>query len=680
MRLDDSVDAIKGIGAKTREYFEKLGVTSVGSLLSFYPRRYDSFEEPQDIRSLKAGDTGVICSSVTNVIEPKIRSKIKIITCKASDPTGEIDMIWFNQPYVKYELKPGYHYIFRGKVTGTPGKLSMEQAKIFKREDYYKLQNSLQPVYSLTKGLTNNAVTKAMKQALTLSGELPEYIPAGIRKQFGLIKKNHALTEMHFPKSTDTLKEARKSLVFEEFFLFGCFLKAMSQGKSRDDGTVLNNTELCDKLIKSLPYSLTEDQENAFNEIKKDLSSGQVMARLIQGDVGSGKTVIAELAMLMAAADHHQAAIMVPTEVLAAQHYKSMKETFDSFGINTVLLTGSLSASEKKKIREDIKEHRADIIVGTHTLLQDKTEFADLVLCVTDEQHRFGVNQRKNFGQKNEKAHILVMSATPIPRTLALIMYGDMDISLIKQLPGGRKKIKNCVVGPEYRPTAYKFIRDEIEKGRQAYVICPMISSDDGEMGENVEDYSEALSETMGNSITVEKLHGKMSPEEKNEVMKRFSENIANILVSTTVVEVGVNVPNATVMMIENAERFGLAQLHQLRGRVGRGDYQSYCIFMYGKASEESKERLNILRDSNDGFEIAAKDLELRGPGDLFGIRQCGDMYFKLGDIYNDANTLKDAYEAVSTLSDEEILNIISKMFESSAKEVFKFLENYVTI
>ncbi len=681
MELKDPVSAIKGIGEKTQKLFEKLGVKSVGELLTFYPARYDTFSDPKPIAELRDGEDGVICGLVSKVVMPAYASRIKILTCTVTDSSGSMELVWFNQPYVKYELKSGYHFIFRGKVRLKGKKLQLEQPKIFKREDYYRLQTALQPVYHLTAGLNNNTVRKSMKQALAITGELPEFVPLKFRKKFELLKKNHAVTEMHFPKSYDTLVEARRSLVFEEFFLFMVFLRQMSLGREvKESGIAISDNGSCDDLIGSLPYELTPDQLQTFEEIKKDLTSGRVMARLIQGDVGSGKTVVAELALLMTASSGHQGAIMAPTEVLAKQHYETMQRDMDRYGLKCCLLVGSMTAAEKKKAYSDIAEHRADIVIGTHTLFQEKLIFDDLALCVTDEQHRFGVKQRENLSKKGVSPHILVMSATPIPRTLAMMLYGDMDISRITTMPSDRMAIKNCVVGQSYRNTAYNFIKKQVDEGRQAYIICPMIDSEEDSELENVTDYTESLKELFGNTVKIDKLHGKMKPKEKNEVMDRFKNGETDILVSTTVVEVGVNVPNATVMMIENAERFGLAQLHQLRGRVGRGKHQSYCIFVYGRESDEIKERLGVLLKSNNGFEIANEDLRMRGPGDLFGIRQCGEMYFKLGDVYNDATLLNSANEAVNSLEDRELNDIVQKMYEGGAKEVFQFFDNYVTI
>ncbi|MCR5822972.1 MAG: ATP-dependent DNA helicase RecG [Lachnospiraceae bacterium] len=681
MELTDSVSAIKGIGEKTQKLFGKLGINSVGELLTYYPARYDTFKDPGAIAELKPGEDGVICGLVSKVVEPRYASRIKVLTCIVTDPSGSIELVWFNQPYVKYELKSGYHFIFRGKVNLKGRKLQMEQAKVYKREEYYRLQTALQPVYRLTSGLTNNALRKAMQQALTITGDLPEYVPLKIRKKYEFLKKNHAVTEMHFPKSYETMVEARRSLVFEEFFLFMVFLREMALGREEQESVAkISDDGSCDDFIRKLPYSLTEDQAKVFEEVRKDMTSGRVMARLIQGDVGSGKTVIAELALLMTARSGYQGAIMAPTEVLAKQHYDSMSRDLKQYGINCVLLVGSQGAAEKKKIYRMIAAHEADVVIGTHTLFQEKLEFDNLALCITDEQHRFGVRQRENLSKKGIRPHILVMSATPIPRTLAMMMYGDMDISRITTMPAERLPVKNCVVGQSYRNTAYNFIKKQVDEGRQAYVICPMVDGEEDSELQNVTDYTESLKTFYGDSVSVEKLHGKMKAAEKNDIMERFKNGEIRVLVSTTVVEVGVNVPNATVMMVEDAERFGLAQLHQLRGRVGRGDKQSYCIFICGKESEEAMERLNILLKSNNGFDIANEDLKMRGPGDLFGIRQCGEMYFKLGDVFNDAEIMNSANEAVASLSDRELEETVQKMYDGGAKEVFQFFNNYVTI
>ncbi len=679
--LSDKVNSIKGIGEKTGGYFSKLAVNTVGELLTFYPRRYECFGEAVDINNLKEGEVQAICASVTGVVEPRYNSRVKIITATVQDTSGKLELVWFNQPYIKYELKAGYHFIFRGKVVKKGRRLQMEQAKIYRREEYTLLRSSLQPVYSLVSGLSNNLVTKSMKQALVASDDFPEFIPASVRKEFSLVKKSKALEEVHFPKNFDTLSDARRSLIFEEFFLFSVMLKNINMLKERESGApVIRNTQVAERLIESLPFELTRDQLAAFEDIKRDLASGRVMTRLIQGDVGSGKTIIAALALLITAASGYQGAIMVPTEVLARQHFETLTELLTPFDIKVVLLSGANTAKEKKEAKAALVTGEAAVAVGTHALFQNNVEFKDLALCITDEQHRFGVEQRDKLHEKAEKTHILAMSATPIPRTLAMMLYADMDISKINTKPSDRLPVKNCVVGIEYRETAYKFIKNQVEQGHQAYIICPMIDENEANDLENVTDYAKSLKELWGEEVVVGILHGRMKNDMKNQVMEAFSKGEIQVLVSTTVVEVGVNVSNATVMMIENAERFGLAQLHQLRGRVGRGKDQSYCIISHGQCGEDSLERLEVLKNSTDGFFIANEDLRLRGPGDIFGTRQCGEMYFKIGDIYSDSSIFNQAYEAAGNLSAGELEKIVAKLIDSEANYMFHFMDKYCNI
>ncbi len=682
MNLNDSVDSVKGIGEKTRSLFEKLNVNTVGQLLTYYPRDYEAFAAPTPISALREGCIGVIEASVSGISETRAGARrMTILTCTAKDPSGSVQLTWFNQPYLKKQLSMGYRYIFRGKISKKGNMLKMEQPKFYKREEYLRLQNVLQPVYPLTKGLTNNLVSKSMKQALSLAGELPEYVPMALRKQYGLLKRKNTLEEIHFPKSRETMLEARKSLVFEEFFLFSVFLRELAgQKEEKTSEFIFAPVKECDELISSLPYTLTNDQKTVWEEIKKDVADGGVMARLVQGDVGSGKTILAMLTLLMTVKNGCQGCLMVPTEVLAKQHFDSAVKLLAPFGVRITLLVGSMTAKEKRLAYEKMAAQETDVIIGTHALIQEKAEYARLGLVITDEQHRFGVKQRERLAGKGMQPHILVMSATPIPRTLAMMLYGDMDISVIKELPAERLPIKNCVVGTDYRETAYKFIEKQIAAGHQAYIICAMVEESETSDLENVTDYTEQLKERFGNGIIVEALHGKMHPEEKNMIMERFASGEIKVLVSTTVVEVGVNVPNATVMMIENAERFGLAQLHQLRGRVGRGSAQSYCIIMSGAGDEDTKQRLEILNKSNDGFFIASEDLRLRGPGDLFGIRQSGDMTFKIGDIYQDADCLKEANEAANALSAADRKKIMDEMRQNGANDIFLFLETYSTI
>lgn len=656
MNYNDSIDKIKGIGEKTKKAFQKMGIETVQDLLEHYPRGYEEFTLPVPIAQITEGEVATIEASL--VKSPRIKQvrNLHILNVQVKDSSGTLSVTWFNMPFLMNKLRLGSHYLFRGKVRRVNNVLVMEQPKIyFDKNEYYKLLKVLQPVYPLAEGITNNLIIKSIQQIHKNLEFAKDYIPRSIVRKYDLMDRTKALKEIHFPKDKSSMYKARKRLAFDEFFLYSLALRRMKESKAYQYSSFqMKEIHECDELIKSLPYNLTGAQVSAWEDIKKDMTSGFVMNRLIQGDVGSGKTILAILALLMAAKNGYQACIMVPTEVLAKQHYKSIFDLLSKFGVSVCLLTGSMTAKEKKEAYELIKNHMVDIIVGTHALIQEKVIYDNLALVITDEQHRFGVKQREDLMGKGSKPHVLVMSATPIPRTLAIILYGDLDISVINELPARRLPIKNCVVNTLYRPTAYRFIEKQVEMGRQAYIICPMVEESEMIEAENVIDYTQQLKEALPSNICVEYLHGKMKPKEKNEIMERFARGEIQILVSTTVVEVGVNVPNATVMMVENAERFGLAQLHQLRGRVGRGEHQSYCIFVCGTQSREAKERLEILNKSNDGFYIAEEDLKLRGPGDIFGIRQSGDLDFKIGNIYTDAEVLKLAAEAAKSLNDEE--------------------------
>lgn len=649
---------LKGIGEKTEKLFYKAGVEKVNDLLRYYPRYYDVFEEPVLIRDLECDRTQAIKGTVVREVSVKRVRNLQVVTGYLRDERGDaIKATWFNSPYLKGKLTIGSTFIFRGFVKENYSNFSIEQPKIFGIAEYNKKKGEMQPVYPLVSGLTNNMVQKAVKQALKLV-ETEEFLPKKIRNKYGLEGLQQTIEHIHYPTDKNQLYSARKRLIFDEFFMFIYNIRNL-----KDKNTEIHNRHILEEpkevktLINNLPYELTNAQKRTWEEIKRDISSTKVMNRLIQGDVGSGKTIIAFFALITAALNNGQGAMMAPTEVLARQHYDNLIELIKEHNINVnpVVLVGSMTAKEKRDAYKVIESGDADIIIGTHALIQEKVNYNNLTLVVTDEQHRFGVRQREAISEKGEHPHIMVMSATPIPRTLAIIMYGDLDISVIDELPANRLPIANCVVGTDYRPNAYDFMTKQIAKGRQVYVICPTVEYSEAVEGENVIEYAEKLKRIMPVSVNIEFLHGRMKPAEKNEIMDRFANNQIQILVSTTVVEVGVNVPNATVMMVENAERFGLAQLHQLRGRVGRGKYQSYCIFINGSGKKEALERLNILCKSNDGFLIANEDLKLRGPGDFFGVRQSGDFEFRLGDIMNDANILKQASEAVELILNEEV-------------------------
>lgn len=649
---------LKGIGEKTEKLFYKAGIEKVNDLFLYYPRYYDVFEEPVLIRDLECDRTQAIKGTVVREVSVKRVRNLQVVTGYLRDERGDaIKATWFNSPYLKGKLTIGSTFIFRGFVKENYSNFSIEQPKIFGIAEYNKKKGEMQPVYPLVSGLTNNMVQKAVKQAIKLV-ETEEFLPEKIRNKYGLEGLQQAIEHIHYPTDKNQLYSARKRLIFDEFFMFIYNIRNL-----KDKNTEIHNRHILEEpkevktLINNLPYELTNAQNRTWEEIKRDISSTKVMNRLIQGDVGSGKTIIAFFALITAALNNGQGAMMAPTEVLARQHYDNLIELIKEHNINVnpVVLVGSMTAKEKREAYKVIESGDADIIIGTHALIQEKVNYNNLTMVVTDEQHRFGVRQREAISEKGEHPHIMVMSATPIPRTLAIIMYGDLDISVIDELPANRLPIANCVVGTDYRPNAYDFMTKQIAKGRQVYVICPTVEYSEAVEGENVIEYAEKLKRIMPVSVNIEFLHGRMKPAEKNEIMDRFANNQIQILVSTTVVEVGVNVPNATVMMVENAERFGLAQLHQLRGRVGRGKYQSYCIFINGSGKKEALERLNILCKSNDGFLIANEDLKLRGPGDFFGVRQSGDFEFRLGDIMNDANILKQASEAVELILNEEV-------------------------
>ena len=657
----ESVTSLKGIGEKTAGLFARLGIYTVEDLLHDYPRAYDAYEEPVPVGKLQENTTAAVAGQLLKTPSVRRFKNIQVIVATVKDMTGSLQLTWYNMPYLRNTLQMGQFLVFRGRAVKKGGRLTMEQPEIFTPEAYEAVRDSMQPIYGQTKGLGNKAIVRAVAQALEQRQLEREYLPPSLREKYELAEYNYAIEHIHFPSSRQELLFARKRLVFDDFFFFLLAVRRLKE-KRQDcrSSFVMSHASQVDQLIEALPYSLTEAQNKVLKEVSRDLESGLVMNRLIQGDVGSGKTIIAVLALLQTACNGFQGALMAPTEVLARQHFESITGLFKTYNIEktAVLVTGSMTAKEKRTAYEKIASHEADIIVGTHALIQEKVHYHRLGLVITDEQHRFGVGQREALGSKGQEngslPHVLVMSATPIPRTLAIILYGDLDISVIDQMPANRLPIKNCVVNTGYRERAYQFIAREVAAGRQAYVICPMVEASEMIEAENVLDYTKLLRQKLPETITVEYLHGKMKGKEKNQIMERFAAGEIQVLVSTTVVEVGVNVPNATVMMIENAERFGLAQLHQLRGRVGRGSHQSYCIMVNCSEQEGTQERLDILNRSNDGFYIASEDLKLRGPGDFFGIRQSGDMEFKLADIYTDAGLLKTVSEEVNRILDED--------------------------
>lgn len=669
---------LKGVGEKTEKLFQKIGITTAEELLRYYPRTYDIYEEPVEIASAEEDKTVSIRATIaTGIYINQIRN-LQVLTTTVTDASGRLPVAWFNAPYLRGTLKKGSVFILRGKIIRKKGRPQMEHPEIFTPAAYEEIIHSMQPVYGLTKGLSNKMITKLVHQILDTRPLHGEYLPEEIRECYQLADANYAIRTVHFPKNMQELLTARKRLVFDEFLLFVLAIQLLKEKTEEAPNTFpMKPVWTTEEIIEGLPYDLTGAQKNVWHEIERDLSGHKLMSRLVQGDVGSGKTVIAFLAMVLSAENGFQSALMVPTEVLANQHYEGFLRLMEEQNIascHPVLLTGSTTARQKREIYQKIADGEVNVIIGTHALIQEKVEYKNLGLVITDEQHRFGVRQREALTTRGNPPHVLVMSATPIPRTLAIILYGDLDISIIDELPAKRLPIKNCVVGTSYRPKAYSFIEKQVQMGRQAYVICPMVEESEGLEAENVTDYARKLQEILPGEIKVEILHGKMKPKEKNRIMEAFASGEIQVLVSTTVVEVGVNVPNATVMMVENAERFGLAQLHQLRGRVGRGEHQSYCIFIQGNNEENTSKRLKILNESNDGFYIAGEDLKLRGPGDLFGIRQSGLMEFKIGDIYNDAGILKNASEAAG-----EILALDFDLILPQHKALKEHLKEYMS-
>ncbi len=676
MANDQSIETLKGIGEKTAKLFEKVGIRTIDDLLHYYPRGYDTYGEPKAIGELSEDETGTVEGFLKSGATGVHVNGLSIVQATISDMTGKLRLVWYHMPYLKNTLRPDSHFIFRGRVIRKKNGLTMEQPQMFKPEAYEELLSSMRPVYAQTKGLGNKMITSAVEQALAFRTLERDYLPAGLRIANELAEYNFAIEHIHFPSNEEELKFARKRLVYDEFFFFLLAVRHLKEKRQNVQSPFhMEKQDECRKLLAELPYRLTNAQLRTLEEVLRDLKSGSVMNRLIQGDVGSGKTIIAVLALLAACENGYQGALMVPTEVLARQHFESVTELFEKHGVDkkVILLTGSMTAKEKRIAYEKVASHEADIIIGTHALIQEKIVYDNLALVITDEQHRFGVAQREMFGNKGQMPHVLVMSATPIPRTLAIILYGDLDISVIDELPANRLPIKNCVVDKSYRPRAYRFIENEVKNGRQAYVICPMVEESEMIDAENVLDYTKILRQNLP-GIRVEYLHGKMKGKEKNKIMEEFAAGEIQVLVSTTVIEVGVNVPNATVMMIENAERFGLAQLHQLRGRVGRGDKQSYCIMVNASGNKEKNRRLDVLNKSNDGFYIASEDLKLRGPGDIFGIRQSGDLEFQLADIYTDAVTLKKVSEDVNRLLEQDE-NLEQEENQELKKRLDRFLE-----
>ncbi len=656
MALDSLVVSIKGIGSKSAEGFDRMGLHTVKDLLYYFPRTYEKFEEIKGVRDFVPMQRNAVMGSIIAPAKIIRYSGKSVVTAYVRDENGDsFEIKFFNAAYLAKTLKTGTPHVFRGFVTVRGATYSMIQPQMYKPEEYPALAGTIGPIYSATKDVSAGKIKKAVLSSIGEASRFTEYLTGAEIADNNFLTLEESFKNIHFPENEIKLYNARRRLVFEEFLSFYHAIKCDDAGAVKlPNPHPFVEVADCVRLEQSLPYELTNAQKEAVRDIFNDMTGPFLMNRLLQGDVGSGKTIVAMMALLMCAANNAQGALMAPTEVLAVQHFNNIKEMCEKYKlcVRPVLLHGKLSKKDRDKALLSIESGEANVVIGTHALFQEGVKFKDLKLVITDEQHRFGVNQREGLRDKGIDTHILVMSATPIPRTLAMVLYGNVDISVMNELPKNRIPIKNAVVDSSYAKKSLEFIRKEIKAGHQAYVICPMIDeseSDDLNL-KNVITYSEELREYYGNDARIACLHGKLKGSEKENIMENFKAGNFDILVSTTVVEVGVDVPNATVIMIENAERFGLSQLHQLRGRVGRGNAQSYCILVSDSKSDATRERLKVLNETNDGFEIARRDIKLRGPGELAGVRQSGALSFGIGDIMEDSDIFMlviDMYDGI---------------------------------
>ena len=650
--LNTDIRYIKGVGEARAKSLAKLGITDLRSLLSYFPRAYDDRRAYKKIADLIPGENACVCAVIAG--EPKlsrIRKGLDLIKLRAVDETGALELTYFNQSYLKNTFHTGDAYVFFGRAEGTPSRPQMTNP-LFEREGAHQITGRIMPIYPLTAGVSQSMLCKAVEQSLAACvDELPDILPENVRLVYQLCHTRFAYENIHFPTDDEALSAARRRLAFEELFLLALGLKLLRERRTFVAGKQCKKVDLS-PFFTSLPFSLTGAQCRAIGDIARDLTGKRPMNRLVQGDVGSGKTMVAAAAIYMAAKNGLQCALMAPTEILAEQHYRSLAPLLEPLGIPCALLTASTKAKERRALNERLRSGELSLVIGTHALLSPDVQYQNLGLVVTDEQHRFGVDQRAALSAKGDDPHLLVMSATPIPRTLALMIYGDLDVSILNELPPGRQKIDTFAVPSSYHERIYAFLRKLVAEGRQVYIVCPMVAENDELPDERkaVTAYAETLQKEVFPDLRIAPIHGKMKPKEKDAVMRVFAAHEIDVLVSTTVIEVGVDVPNAALMLIENAECFGLSQLHQLRGRVGRGRHKSYCVLVSDNKGEENKQRLKVMSSTSDGFAIAEEDLKLRGPGDFFGSRQHGLPSLRVADLSCDLSLLHETQSAAEQL------------------------------